>query len=430
MKPIDQPKPNRVLLFLVGTSIVLLAISLLAVIVGRQRDHDALELELKLARDEGIPTTWAEFAAGITKSPPDENSADFYRDLMRRKLKRPDDKLSARLAIRPTRATIAEAAKWVQDHQGDYQILEQATNRRFCWFDRDWSKGVVVLMPELASMKSCSYLLAFRSSLEAVQNQDQKAVEDLHRAMKVADHVGQETTMLSALVRQACYNIALSKFALLCYQYPTHTIYQREMEQAIKNYPIPNMLLIHRDKCLVVRSIIEMCRTPEGRKELGLKEDDQSNLEHVIPLVVSQHKADIEIVKACRQMYEACLLPAKDRAHPYEDAKDRLYKSLIAYPTACDIYSKWVEEDSVEAILDQAAQSVQIKYAATLQFLKSTRNKGPFKVTGLKSPFDGSPVKCSYDGKQIDVAVDGGSTENASRDLKIPGDTVFKALTK
>jgi len=430
MKPTDNARPNRIPIYLVGTAVTLLAFSLIAVFVSRKHDRDALERELKLAHDEGIPATWAEFASGIAKSPPEKNSAEFYRLLMQRKMKRPEEKLSAELAIRPNPKVISDASKWVEDHRSEYNLIERATDRPFCWFDRDWSKGMAVLMPELATMKSCAYLLAFRSSLEAAMNKDQLAVADLHRAMKVADHAGQETTMISALVREASYSIALTKFALLCYQYPTRTIYQREMEQAVKNYPIPNILQITRDKCLEVRSMIELCRTPEGRKDLGLKDDDQSKLEHVIPLVVSQRKADIEIVKACRQMYEACKLSAKDRTQPYADARDRLYKSMIAYPTAYDIYSKLVYDDSGEAMLDQEALAHQIKYAATLQFLKSNRIKGPFKVTGLKSPFDGSPITCSFDGKQIDVEVSGGSTDNGARYLKTPTDSMFKALEK
>ena len=406
------------------------ALAIIAIEVGKYRDASELHHEMDLAHKDGIATSWAEYAASIPTSAPEDNAAEFYRQFLKNKRKWPDEHLDAVISLKPTPTAIAEAEKYVADKREDFDLLEQATRRKNCWYKRNWQLGLAVLMPELATMKAGVRLLTYRASLHAAQGKHKLAVEDLQRAAIIAGHAGQETTSISFMVSESCMDLCLSRLSLLMQRYGTLPEYSLLMERLLRSYPIPNMRQIHRSDLLEVQSVVELCKTAKGRAELGLKEDDRSNLESIVPIFVSRSRADVGMVKAGRELYRAYGLPAHERLNPYEDAKHKLSKSMFAYQTAYDIYSKLsYGSDEEEALLDLYSLSRKVKYASMLKFLQSKRSLGQKPMTEFKSPFDNTPVTCSFDGKQVSINVSGVTKASQIEPLKIPSDRMLKALT-
>jgi hypothetical protein len=136
----------------VGVFIVLL---LVWAHLSASADKADLDHELDVARKEGLPTTWREYAALIKSAKPEENAAPFYRKLIRlSKDKANLSKLDSDLLLRPSAEHVALATSELAAQSEAIAAIDQAARLPRCWFNRDWSKGLAVLMPEYAWMKA------------------------------------------------------------------------------------------------------------------------------------------------------------------------------------------------------------------------------------------------------------------------------------
>lgn len=96
-----------------------------------------------------------------------------------------------------------------RDVQYIYDILEEASRRPECNFNPDYEKGFAMLLPHLAKMREVARLLSVRALLEAESGNVTEAFDTLSVGLKVSNHLKDEPTLISQLVRIACGAITI-----------------------------------------------------------------------------------------------------------------------------------------------------------------------------------------------------------------------------
>ena len=105
--------------------------------------------------------------------------------------------------------SLAAAQSLLAARRGELGVLEEAVKRPKCWFDRNWSDGPGVLLPEYADMKEAAKLLAIRGSVAANRGDWASALADVGRVFVIARHAGTEPHVISRLVRDGAYSIGI-----------------------------------------------------------------------------------------------------------------------------------------------------------------------------------------------------------------------------
>lgn len=397
------------------------------------RDEAAFQAQLRLAREEGLSTTWQEFAATIPTAAPSENAAPLYRTLRQIKRNRTDKRdlnaIDLQLIFHPGATTRSDAATLLAAYRDELGVADKAVLLPKCWFDRDWSQGLAVLMPEFADMKQVARAVALRGSLAADRGNVDAAIADARRVFAIARHAGQETTQISHLVGEAIYLIGVRDLAFWSLVHRDRPAYREALEKALDDIPQPDVRVENRSDLFCVLSVIDLCATPEGRKELGLREEDIGAGEKIFPLLISRSQARIRIVKAERSYWAALSRPRAERASLISDARMDLNMALLAFPTAATVYSA-LNSGADDGATDREAawQARKLQYVALLRALrdpKTTPRK--IKTSDLLSPFDGKPLTYTFDGAQIVISVSGYANDSGPAQLKVPPD---KALGK
>ena len=411
IRPQAKNKPNRTLVIFISLVILGLVGLMGGVLVIRKQDADALAKELSFAREKGIPTTWEEFAAQLNKSQPEVNAAPIYRDLTNEHLRKPSGHLISDLLTRPNASANQKAVLWILEHRSDYQKIELACQRPMCSFDRNWSKWPLVPEPELATMKICAENLIFRSACYAFQHQDEMAIRDLKRAVIIANQAESDLTKISNNTQEALYKLVLEQTTLLSLNYPDRKAYVDYMAEVIQSYPIPSSILLVGCKYLDAKSLIQLCQTAEGRKALNLNENEQSASPLVFISAMAQGKADIELVRSCRAMFSACLLPFEYRHKPYLRAEVQFEQAMSAYPGAFRTYRELgLGGDGNDWAVDKVAETHRAMYQSILLFLKSKRQNYNFQIMNPQEPSGIGLISFVIHGNQIQVSASGGNT--------------------
>jgi len=93
-----------------------------------------------------------------------------------------------------------------------YQLLEKASEMKCRFLERkDYEKGAAMLLPHLASMRSCIRLLAARVDLQTEQGKIDNALHDCLIGLKMSGSLSKEPILISGLVRIAMDNIILDR---------------------------------------------------------------------------------------------------------------------------------------------------------------------------------------------------------------------------
>lgn len=400
----------------------LIAIALVAVAVSglgwwrRVIPDRELDKELRLARAEGIPTSAAEFAATIPRAENHENAAPYYRKLLGLRRVGLDVGLAdiADAVFGASPGSVARARAALSRNRQKLELVDQAILLPKCWFDRDWREGAAVVMPEFAEIKKAARLFALRGALSARQGHVDQALAQV-RAMEVlSGHCRQETTAISALVGDSIHEIALQTLALWSMAYREER-YVQAIEGLITRMPKADIKSDNRAGLHEILSMIELCSTKEGRASLGLAEEDIGAAEKIFQILIDRRKAKVDIVRQHRRIWKALDLPRKQRAAAIEEIDIALSRSLLAFPTAADVYaslSAGVPVTDRQVHLDRW----KVQYQAVLRALRPKHIPSKIKTADLIDPEDGSELKYSFDGKQIRITL-GPST------LKLPPDT-------
>lgn len=184
---------------------------------------------------------------------------------------------------------------------------------------------------------------------------------------------------------------------------------------------------MHRDDLLTMMTLVDESLTPQGRYELGLKEEDVPKIDGLVRLLLSQSKSKIKIATAERQIWEAYGAPPADRTPKMEHAKADLVAGLMAFPVAYSFYDVLFQDDGNADLFDVGNEAHRISYVALQRALSRTPISKSIHAKDLLSPFDKKPVGYSLDGRQIVITVSAPDKEIV---LKLPSDAQLAKAAK
>lgn len=96
-----------------------------------------------------------------------------------------------------------------RDTQYIYELLEEGSQKPKCNFNHKYEKGFEMLLPHLSPMRNTTRLLCTKAILEAESGNASKAFDTLLIALKISNHLKDEPTLVSQLVRIACDGIII-----------------------------------------------------------------------------------------------------------------------------------------------------------------------------------------------------------------------------
>ncbi len=416
-----------------GVVAFLVVIAGIAKYVGDRREaafnETALNKELSLARAEGLPTTWQEYAATIKPAKPDENAAGLYRQFGKLKVKLTDEttKLDATLMLRPSQTVRESVRKVLDQNKPALDLADQAARLPRCWFNRDWTKGFAVLFPELAQMKAASKLELMRADLAASEGRPEDAIRDLNRARQIGQHASEEGNMIDVLVDVGIWGNCIHHLAIWQIQNPRVAAYRRLSAELIKAFPKVDMKVMNRDKLLMMKDLIESSQTKKGLEELGVKPENTSKLEPYAKLLINQPRAKVQVIKAARKSWESYSLSGSERTTQNESANEELLQGMAAFPTAASVYEALVQDDGKADVLDLALEAQRRCYVALLRAISLEKVPKELRTDDLLSPIDQKPIDYKFDGKQIVISASDGEG-GTLRSVKVPNDTEMKTV--
>ncbi|MBI5706573.1 MAG: hypothetical protein HZC36_06250 [Armatimonadetes bacterium] len=191
----------------------------------------SLPAERAAAKAEGLPLTPAELFADREKVRDEDNAAPIYlKAIAEMKAVRTknrsavyDKMTAARALLKGDQTGIAPAKDLLSGYAEPLTLAEGAVLKPRCDFHRNWNDGLVMLLPELADLKTMSRLFALRAILRAQAKDFSGAEDDLRTALKVAAHTADEPGLIQMLVGMACAtdaHAAIRQIAVLCRKTP------------------------------------------------------------------------------------------------------------------------------------------------------------------------------------------------------------------
>ena len=162
-------------------------------------------------RAAGYATTAVELAPKPV--PPAENAAPFYAAAFALLVPPAEEDRDALEAPGGWGALDAERKASLRacvDANADvFEMLEKARKRPRCGFERDYSKGVAILLPEVAKILELSRLLHLRAAVQADAGDPAGARRSAEHAFALAQTLAEDRILVSQLVRLTALERAL-----------------------------------------------------------------------------------------------------------------------------------------------------------------------------------------------------------------------------
>lgn len=423
----------------IGVMVLALGGATSSLVLSRPKvnDHEAeFQEQLRLARLEGLPTTVAEFEATLPKIKPEENAAPIYRQLMKLKPSWDKDPAMRDLKLDCSPDTKSADREALERLGSALEIIDAATARRYCLYDRDWGLGICILQPELSHMKTGAKALFIRARFSATVGNHGAAVKDAEAMLKIGDHVRYQHDMIAYLVAEAIEVIGMRALAELALQYPAERIYRQALERAFRKWIVFPVKPALRYSLVEVFATIDVCSTKEKREAVGIKETDDLGLGELFSKIQSPTQARANIVKAMRHRWAALDAPAPEQQDLFRSAHHDLFKALITFPIAAKLYESLGGGD-ISVIDPRTFEVRRLAFKALLRALEHPTIPKTIKTDDLVSPYDQKPVKYSYVNGQILIEVsapgfnedvhklkigreDGSKTEKDGSNAKVP----------
>ena len=184
-----------------------------------------LAAEEKAARAEGLPLEIEELLA---KPPSDSNlnAAPVYREigpLVRGK--QPSNELfQAHGNLQKGTASAHEVALIRAELSAKASLLSraiEASKRPSCVFERNWSLGPSMLLPEYADLKAVTKLLNSKAILASRAGRFEESEEALAASFRIGGHTGAEPLLIAYLVQISIDNQALAALETILDQNPS-----------------------------------------------------------------------------------------------------------------------------------------------------------------------------------------------------------------
>jgi hypothetical protein len=196
-----------------------------------------LEAGLNRIRQAGEPLTLAE--AAPPQIPDEENAAVLYEKAFKRfefdergEIQDPDlQTINSFMSWQPhqkeTRPTLAQVGAAVAHLQSVFPLLEEASLRPACRFPVNWEAGIEVQFPHLGSMRLATRLLTAKALVDSAAGDSEKTVTDIAAIIRMANQIAPEPTMISQLVRVACFGIIFQNFPTVLENTPFDMVQSR-----------------------------------------------------------------------------------------------------------------------------------------------------------------------------------------------------------
>ncbi|MFH1905504.1 MAG: hypothetical protein ABIK53_08300 [bacterium] len=216
------------------------------------------ELRAKLAelKAKGEPITVAEFRPAPV--PDNENAAMLYNKvfvLMTSEEGKPyipnkdGGKLNKTITIIEDVKSYSDISKWTErqrqeisklvdssDMQYIYALLEQASKRPECNFNLKYEDGAGMRLPQLSKMRALARLLCVKALIEADAGNPDKAFDTILTGLRISNHLKDEPTIISQLVRIACDSIMINCIESLSSKYSISQKRMRSLITELKNH--------------------------------------------------------------------------------------------------------------------------------------------------------------------------------------------------
>lgn len=325
----------------------------------------------------------------------------------------------------PNNSVQKRAREVLRSFDSHIALAESAARRPKCWFNRDWEEGYALLLPEFSAMKSVSRLLDVRAQIAMLEGRPQDAFRDLDTITRIGDHAGQEPTVIAGLVAEGIHWIRVSSLAARAYK-SRDSATLAELKRAIEEVPTPNLKRECRGDLYSLLSLVELSQTEAGREKLGLKPDDVAPGEAIFPILLNPSRARIDIVKAHREYWAALDKSYPERLKSTEAARSKLYRALMAFPTAARVYGAFTNDEDPFPKRLENFRARKLQYVALHRILSQTTSATSISLGDLKSPFDGKPLKYRIEGRQIIIEVSGHQSEvSGPSHLRMPPDNAL-----
>jgi hypothetical protein len=131
----------------------------------------------------GIPLTPQEMVRTV---PPAENAAPIYARAIVAYTSIGEPKLAGFRSPRSTASELAEHGKLVLKHAPTLKLVEEASRKPFCEWNRDWSLGPFLLFPERGSLFGFAKLIASKAYLESELGDFESAFRWLQTGLRSA----------------------------------------------------------------------------------------------------------------------------------------------------------------------------------------------------------------------------------------------------
>ena len=306
----------------------------------RTRDEQALvDEQWRLIRQEGIPSTPAEIEALLPVVSPSANPAVLYaKDAMVHYRPNIDgwDDLWWRAAWEWDSAAEADVRRVLIDNKEFLDRYDQAVRFPHCRWQKKWEEGLAVLWPEFTKMKLGAKLLLLRGSLATQEGKSAAAIAEAKRCFVLASHLSEAPNDVAALVARAIRSMALHHLMAWAFLHPADKAYSDALRRLPSTVKRPGLRFVLAPEMIGTVSLYELARTPQGRKYLGVREDQASSeAERIIPHLQSERVGLSRILKGYRQFWAA--LEPLDESR-VEQARLEIASGMISVPTAVRIF--------------------------------------------------------------------------------------------
>ena len=378
------------------------------------------EHQLQLARDAGMPTSPAELKATVPPVEVDENAAPDYLNLARLRVQGHDrlQDLARRCVNNPDAPTVAEAKRLLAENAQVLELLAHGADKRHCWFDRDWSQGYAMLLPELAHLKEGTRLTLLRGSIAAHEGRPDEAIAEARKAFQIARHLREEPISVSHLVGRLLESMALQHLAYWSFAHRSSSIYLKELKSDLQSMTPPDLKTERRADLTNLLLLVDWSRTEEGRKKIGFKESDIPPGAKLLPLLQSESEGRIKLVEGVRKRWEALGAPADNMQSLTEEGDELVMSGLFSFPAASGFIESAGEESPVEELKDFRARKMLFEIASRALSAETVPTSNP--APSLVSPLDGKPVRYQFDGTHILINAGKDSPDKEDLTLKIP----------
>lgn len=171
------------------------------------------DAELAAAKAEGLPLEPKDLARAVS---PDQNAAPVYvagiKMLEDKSLKATRQLLTDAEEKGATQSDLLATEAGFAKYASMMDKVQRASERPECAFERDWTLGPNLLLPEYAYMKTYSKMFSLRAVLASEKGDWQSSLRDLRTCYRLARHSGQDPILIGMLVEVAQESITHAAF--------------------------------------------------------------------------------------------------------------------------------------------------------------------------------------------------------------------------